>query len=53
MPKDPTLDFRPDQSTANADKRKIAREVHTHGSRRADAPRDQSGKSAKAAKDNK
>jgi len=40
MVKDPTLNFRPDQNTANADKRKAAREVHTHGSRRADAPSD-------------
>lgn len=38
MAKDPTLNFRPDQNTANADKRKIAREVHTQGSHHADAP---------------
>jgi hypothetical protein len=43
----PTLTYRPDQNTANADKRKQAREVHTHGSRRADAPRDKPDKGNK------
>lgn len=37
----PSPNYRPDQNTKNADKRKQAREVHTHGSRRADAPKDQ------------
>lgn len=35
-----TLNFRPDQNTKNADKRETVRQVHTHGSRRADAPGD-------------
>jgi hypothetical protein len=51
MAKDPTLNFRPDQNTANVDKRKIAREVHTHGSRRANPPSDNPGKDSKSNKD--
>ena len=52
MPNDPTLNFRPDQNTANADKRKIAREVHKHGSRRADTPHDKPNKATKPNKGN-
>jgi hypothetical protein len=53
MTKNLTLIQRPDQNTANVDKRKAAREVHTHGSRRADPPADQPKKDAKPSKGNK
>lgn len=53
MTKHLTLIQRPDQNTANVDKRKTAREVHTHGSRRADPPHDKPNKETKPNKGNK